>query len=238
MERFTTSLKPCAALGLAFLMTLATPARAHPHAWIDVRSTVVIAPTGMVSAIEQQWLFDELYSAAVLEQMTLEHPDNPRAVADFAPRVMENLAPYGYFMRVFADKRPLKLQTVTQFKSEKIVDESGNNPVDKPDGAQLLLSFTAQFAEPVDPLEKTLTFSVFDPTYFIRMSHVADESSPMQNAAFNGVDVKGNPRCRAEIHPAKPTPEMFARALALDIAAAPQEDLGELFAETVQVQCQ
>jgi len=233
MGRSTTSLKPGFTLALAVLMTLATPAHAHPHAWIDVRSTVVIAPTGMVSAIEQQWVFDELYSAAVLEQMALEHPDNPRAAADFAPRVMENLAPYGYFMRVFADKRPVRLQTVTQFKSGKIVDDSS----DKPGGEQLLLSFTAQFAEPVDPLEKTLTFSVFDPTYFIHMSHVPDESSPVQNAAFNGVDVKGNPRCRAEIHPAKPTPEMFARALALDIAAAPQDDLGELFAETVQVQC-
>jgi len=230
MGRLTTLLKPGFTLGLAVLLTLATPAHAHPHAWIDVRSTVVIAPTGMVSAIEQQWLFDEMYSAAVLEQMALEHPDPPRAVANFAPRVMENLQPYGYFMRVFADKRPVGLQTVTQFKSETINSDLN--------GEQLLLSFTAQLAEPIDPLEKNLTFSVFDPSYFIHMSHVVDESSPVQNAAFNGVAVKGNPRCRAEIHSAQPTPDMFARALALDIAAAPQDDLGELFAETVQVQCQ
>jgi len=217
-------------LVMAMLGALPAPVHAHPHAWIDVHSTVVISPAGMVSSIEQQWLFDELYSAAVLEQMALEHPDKPNAVADFAPRVMENLQPYGYFMRVSANEHPLRLKTVTQFKSEKVSSEQ--------QGEQLLLSFTATLAEPIDPVEQRLVFAVFDPTYFIHMSHLPDESWVVPGTPFNGVEVRGNPRCSAEIHPARPTPEMFARALALDVGAAPQEDLGEWFAEKVQVQCQ
>jgi len=221
------------ALSLAFVLTLAAaPARAHPHAWIDVRSTVVMSPTGMVSAIEQEWLFDELYSAAVLEQMTLDHPGKPQAAAYFAPQVMENLEPYGYFMRVTADNRPIKLQTVTQFASAM-------------QGEQLRLSFTAALARPVDPVEQKLGFSVFDPTYFIHMSHLPDDSDPNANtpdtrlAAVESVAIKGapSPACRTVLTPARPTPEIFARALALDKNAAPQEDLGVFFAEQVQVLC-
>jgi len=220
---------------LALLVSgmLPTPARAHPHAWIDVRSSVVMSPTGMVFAIEQEWLFDELYSAAVLEQMALEHPDKPNAAEHFAPQVMANLEPYGYFMRVTANNRPVALQTVTQFASTTVTGAM--------QAAQLRLSFTATLAEPVDPVEQHLVFSVFDPTYFIHMSHLPDDSAPnastLSNVASLAVKGDASSACRTVLKPAKPSPDMFARALALDRNAAPQEDLGVFFAEQVQVLC-
>jgi len=197
-----------------------------------VQSTIVLSPTGLVSAIEEDWLFDEMYSAAVLEQLTLEHPQPPGVdpARYFAPQVMENLEPYGYFMRVTAGQHPVALRTVTQFQSRM-------------QGEQLLLSFTAELAEPVDPLEKNLSFSVFDPTYFIHMSHLPDTSDPGTGTparpAVPALYFKGAsaPACRAELKPPQPTPDLFARALALDRNAAPQEDLGIFFAEQVRVLC-
>ncbi len=204
-----------AVLGLCLLLCPAL-ACAHPHAWIDVRSTVVLSAEGLVSAIEQEWLFDELYSAAVLEEAKREDPGLRNVVGDFAARVIENLGPYGYFMRVTADGRPVSIAPVTQFKSEM-------------KGKQLLLSFTAPLAEPVDPLRQAMQFAVYDPTYFIQMTHPPAEPPVVKAGAAHG--------CKALLKPANPSPKDVARALALDVNAAPQDDLGNLFAEKVLVQC-
>ena len=57
------------AAGLSAIALLAASPRAHahPHAWKDVRSTVILADSGQVAAIEQRWLFDELYTASLIE---------------------------------------------------------------------------------------------------------------------------------------------------------------------------
>ncbi len=38
--------------------------------------------------------------------------------SDFAAEVIENLGPYGYFMQITADDRPVRIGAPTQFKSE------------------------------------------------------------------------------------------------------------------------
>ena len=54
---------------LAFVMLVlaqglfAVSANAHPHAWIDLRSTVVLNEAGQAVALEQEWLFDDFYTA-------------------------------------------------------------------------------------------------------------------------------------------------------------------------------
>lgn len=191
-------------------------AHAHPHAWIDVRSTVLISSDGMISAIEQEWLFDELYSLAVIDEMTIDSPKKPADVSDFAARVIANLGPYGYFMRITADGRPVHLGTVMQFKSEM-------------KGQQLLLSFTAPLVEPVDPLRYKFKFSVFDPSYFIQMAHLPEAPPSIKG--------EGAHSCQAHVEPPNPSPQTIARAFGLDRSASPQEDLGDLFAEKVHIQC-
>jgi len=191
-------------------------AHAHPHAWIDVRSTIVISSDGLISAIEQEWLFDELYSLAVIDEMTMDSPKKKMAVSDFAARVIENLGPYGYFMRITADDRPVRIGTATQFKSEM-------------KGQQLLLSFTVPLAEALDPQRYAVKFAVYDPTYFIQMTH-----RPQDPPGFTGNE---QDRCEAQVKQPNPSPKTIARAFALDRSATPDDDLGDLFAETVHIQC-
>ena len=51
---------------LAVLLMLAGSgsilAEAHPHVWIDLRSTIVLDENGHVIGIEQEWLFDYFYT--------------------------------------------------------------------------------------------------------------------------------------------------------------------------------
>lgn len=189
---------------------------AHPHAWIDVRSTIVLSAEGLISVIEEEWLFDDLYSAAILEGLKEDSPEKKAVVSDFAAEVIENLGPYGYFMRITANGRPIELNTVTQFKSEM-------------KGQQLQLSFTAPLAEPADPVRDDVSFAVYDPTYFIQMTHRPQDLPTIRSE-------KQSP-CRARVQPPNPTAQDIARALALDRGAAPEEGLGDLFAEKVHIQC-
>lgn len=189
---------------------------AHPHAWIDVRSTIILSTEGLIAAIEEQWLFDDLYSAAILEGLKEDSPEKKAVVSDFAAEVIDNLGPYGYFMRITANGGPVALNTVTQFKSEM-------------QGDQLLLSFTAPLAKPVDPMRVAVSFSVYDPTYFIQMTHRPEDPPTFRS--------EKPPPCQARVQPPNPTAEDIARAFALDRGATPEEGLGDLFAEKVHIRC-
>jgi ABC-type uncharacterized transport system substrate-binding protein len=47
--------------------------RAHPHMWVDLNSQIVMGDDGMVTAINQEWLFDDFFSTALIEDAT-NHP--------------------------------------------------------------------------------------------------------------------------------------------------------------------
>jgi len=201
---------------LLAMLLVCVDSRAHPHAWIDVESTIVLSSDGVISAIEETWLFDELYTAGLMEEIAPDGRPQEAALGKFAARVIEDLGPYGYFMRVTADGRPVRLAAVTQFRSEM-------------KGLQLSLSFTAPLDEPVDPKRHAVQFSVFDPSYFIQMSHRPEAPPTLKNDPEH--------HCRVRVERADPSPETILRAFSLDRGASPQEDLGLMFAEKVFVQC-
>lgn len=203
------------ALGLAVALPPFS-VQSHPHAWIDVHSTIVLSSDGMMTAIEQEWLFDDLYSLAVIDETATGGEPREKTINDFAARVIENLGPYGYFMRITADDRPVRIGLVTQFKSEM-------------QGRQLLLSFTAPLAKPVDPVRHAIKFAVYDPSYFIQMTHRPDDPPRFKD--------EGRLECKAQVMQPNPSPQTIARAFALDRDATPDDNLGDLFAEKVHVQC-
>lgn len=172
---------------------------------------------GLISAIEEEWLFDDLYSAAVLDGLKNDSPGKNAGAGDFAPEVIKNLGPYGYFMRITADDHPVEVKTVTEYKSEM-------------KGQQLQLSFTVPLATPLDPTRHSVSFSVYDPTYYIHMTHRPEEPPTIRGA-------REYP-CQAHVEQPNPSADDFARAFALDRGAAPQDDLGYLFAEKVRIQCE
>ncbi|MBM3506026.1 MAG: DUF1007 family protein [Alphaproteobacteria bacterium] len=221
MKRSTVTIDYLRGGFLALLFMLAgasgVPAVAHPHAWIDLRSTVVLDAQGRVVAIEQQWLFDEFYTAFALDgQKTLADDRDPRLV-ELARVNLENLRPYGYFTEVRADGAKVTLGTVKEFETALRC-------------GRLWLRFIVPLDRPLDPRKDRVNFSVFDPTYYIEMLHLKDDV-----IAFHGV---GANACYGRITPPNPTTETVMLAAALDRGAKADNTLGALFAETVEVQCQ
>ena len=51
-------------LAIALLCAAAaTPALAHPHVWVTIRSQILYAPDGTVTGVRHAWTFDDMFSA-------------------------------------------------------------------------------------------------------------------------------------------------------------------------------
>ena len=87
-----------AGLGLALGLASATPAAAHPHVWVTVKSQIAFTPDGKVAAVVHDWVFDEMYSSFATQG--LAPPGELVKREQFAPLAKENagsLAEIGYF---------------------------------------------------------------------------------------------------------------------------------------------
>ena len=62
------------ALACAFALTLAAPAAAHPHIFVDAGLTLLRDASGRVTAVDVTWRYDELYSLLLTEDYGLD-PD-------------------------------------------------------------------------------------------------------------------------------------------------------------------
>jgi ABC-type uncharacterized transport system substrate-binding protein len=142
---------------LAFSPAATIPAAtAHPHVWIEMTSAVGFNPQGQVVALGIAWTFDEFYSMAAVDGQD-KNKDGKYSDAELkevATLYLNNLAKYGYFTAVEADKKPASLAKAdsarAQFK----------------DG-RLTFSFRLPLAKPVDPKQTKLSYSSFDPSFYI-----------------------------------------------------------------------
>ncbi|MEM8645235.1 MAG: DUF1007 family protein [Pseudomonadota bacterium] len=207
----------CAVLALALVVQvwMAAPAGAHPHAWIDLRSTIVLNEAGQAVALEQEWLFDDFYTAVATEASGSADYKKTDWM-ELAKTNLESLRAYDYFTQVLSDGKKLALGTVSEYDSEVR-------------GGRLWMRFVVPFEKPVDPKANNFTFSVFDPSYYIEILHMKGDV-----VAFKGPSANA---CRGHINTPTPTTEMLTLAQAIDDNAKTNTGLGALFAEKVDISC-
>ena len=202
---------------LAVYITISSsPARAHPHAWIDLRSTIVLDDAGRVTAIEQQWSFDPLYTVFATDEITTTTGTQAEALRKLAKVNLENLRTHDYFTEVRVDSLKAALGTVSEFESEL---REG----------RLWMRFVVPLREPADPTREKIVFAVFDPTYYVEILHLREDV-----IAFRGGPAVS---CHGEIEPPNPTTEAILLARAMDRDATPDTSLGKIFAEQVEITC-
>ena len=73
-------------------------AEAHPHVWIDLRSTIVLDENGHVIGIEQEWLFDYFYSVFSVDGVVGDA--QKEALTALAETNLKSLRAYNYFTEV------------------------------------------------------------------------------------------------------------------------------------------
>jgi ABC-type uncharacterized transport system substrate-binding protein len=205
-------------LALVAALGLARSAEAHPHVWVSAKAEVVFDAKGMVEAIRNIWVFDEMYSAFVTEGQNKNGKLSTRDdLAPLAKSNVDDLAAFGYF--TFAKTTKNKIEYGAP------IDASLEERADK----RVVLRFTLPLKTPASA-GQAFSLQIYDPTYF-----VAFELEPQNPLVLVGAP-KG---CSANIVGAKPleTAETKLLSEAFFSGLSPGADFGIKLASRMIVAC-
>ncbi len=177
-------------------LLLATPATAHPHVWIQARSTVVVDDAAVV-AVRHSWTFDRLFSAHAVADL-LPGPDGAWSQADLQPLAdlyAETLPPWRFFTELRAEVDPAPTLAARPMWLEH-------------DGQRLTLHLDLDVTPPV-PVAAFDQLRVHDRTYYVSIAY----------AGADAVELVGAPGCSLYLHP----PGQLDPALTARLAAVPAD---------------
>lgn len=202
---------------------LATGARAHPHVWIEMQSSVVFTEDGLIKGVDLEWTFDDAYTQMALEGLDVDG-DGLYSQTELAPLTKENIASlkdYEYFTVMRANGEQQKIGEVTDFGQIW-----SNN--------KLTLHLQVPLEKPIDPKTQEFTFKVYDPEFFIAIDYVRDDP----------VDVVGRlpESCKLVVKPVPTDAELDQTRTMLsskgtDWQPDNAEDFGAMFAQAVSIAC-
>jgi len=192
---------------------------AHPHAWIDLVVHVRFDAEGRVTALHEEWLFDEYYTAFALEALGKSPEDEltPDDMRILVEQSMESLRDYRYFTRISVGTKDLD--------TAKAEDALGVMQ----DG-RWKMAFTLPLATPRAPGKQGIAYAIYDPSYYVEMLHLEGAGAVVLEQAPESCSFR------------KTRPEPNFEALSLAAAADMERTdgtatLGALFAEKVTIRC-
>ena len=199
------------------ILISALSAEAHPHMWIDLKSDLIIKQKTQVSAIYQEWLFDDFFSASIIEEASMNPKGLLSGLRTIMQEILDNLNPHSYFTVINSEGKKVLSTPIESFEVE--IREK-----------RIWLSFVLPILNEVDLEKQSLSYSVFDPTYYIEILYSENET-----VTFSGEVAES---CYSKIAQPNPSTEavLLARSPALD--KTPDESIGQLFAEVVTATCQ
>ncbi|GEN28727.1 membrane protein [Halovibrio variabilis] len=200
---------------------LSPQASAHPHGWIDLSVRVLTDDNGVVNGLHQTWRMDPFYSLLVFEELQqVENANLEQGLDQLGKEIRDNLARQHYMTEVRINNEPQALGEVSEYTA---MERDG----------RLTFMFILPLETPQPLANATLTYQVFDPTYYLEVVHEEDGGQPRDNALV----LHGEPDCELAILPADPDPELVMQAALLDKDESGEPGLGRYFAETGRIDC-
>lgn len=207
-----------AVLTVGCSLILAQPAKAHPHAWIDLWVEIVFDPSGAITGLREVWLFDDFYSVYATEGMDADGDGQPDKdeMAKLVRENIESLSEYEYFTKAWIGGNSVHLKPVVEMSSEMR-------------GKRLAMIYFVPFETPLRTDVGAFTYSIYDPSYYTEMLHAESQDSIKLVGAPEG--------CTYQLIAAEPKEEDVALAYSLPATETVSNDLGQFFAERVSVRC-
>jgi ABC-type uncharacterized transport system substrate-binding protein len=204
----------------AGLVMACSPASAHPHVWVTVKSELVYAPDGSVTGVRHAWTFDDMFSVFATQGIESKKKGQftREELAPLAEVNVGSLKEYDFFTYAAANGKPLEFNEppagyYLEFDSKDTV---------------LTLHFTLPLKAPVKA--KDLSIEVFDREFFVDFSF----------AEKNPVKLVGAPaQCKLSIlNPDQMNSDLSTR---LSQLGADQRDptltIGSEYANKIVVKC-
>jgi len=235
---------PIAVFGL-LLAGAATPAAAHPHIWVSVRTTVLY-DNGAIVGLRHAWTFDQYYSVMAIEGLdTNKDGKYSRAeLAELAKVNVEALKEFAYFTFPRLKGQDLAVEMPKDYYLEHamrplagdaaaapqqdvaVVPRSGTAEVADAAGKlvnELTLHFTLPLAKPVLAEAEGFTFAMGDPSFFIAFEAARDQPIALGPGAPKGCRIISAGTKEPDVNPSKPGDLMASQPadLAVNLVAAP-----------------
>jgi ABC-type uncharacterized transport system substrate-binding protein len=162
-----------AAIGLA-----ARPAAAHPHVWIVATATLIFEGD-RVTAIRQEWQFDEIFSGNIIHDFDRNKDGkfDAKETREVEVNAFGNLGQYDFFTRLTAGGAKTKFKTARAFSVER-------------QGKRVVYRFTLDLPEPIEPLKRGIQLAIFDETYFVEI--LLAEIDPIRFEGARGIACQTN----------------------------------------------
>jgi len=147
----------------------------HPHMWIDAKAQFVFDAQGRLTAIKQNWLFDDMFSPYAMQGVNKGKDGKYPAPAlkamadDWVQALGEPIS--HYFTTVTVDG---KRQTYGEPRDAAV---RWDTPLKR-----LALSFTLPLAKPLDLTGRAARIDIYDPTYFVAYSFEAKDAVVLERA--------------------------------------------------------
>lgn len=200
----------------AILATVATPALAHPHVWVDVK-TAVVYEDGRLVGLRHAWTFDEGYTMMAIEGLDTNGDGNydRDELSELAQVNIDGLKEFDYFNYAKLGDAPLEFGAPEDYWLEY-------------KGGILTLHFTLPLKDAVLATAEGFTFQVYDPSFFISFEFVKEKPITLANGAPAG--------CRVDVSvPANEVAE--AEKLGEAFYQQFSGDIGIGLAQTVSLNC-
>tara|TARA_Y100001970_G_C14246855_1_gene868946 strand:- start:3268 stop:3831 length:564 start_codon:yes stop_codon:yes gene_type:complete len=185
--------------------------------WVDLFTKIGINDKGLVTSIKQKWIFGEFFSASLIDEIVKNKKGINKGLVEEISQILANLEEYDYFTNIKVNKVKTSVGKVKKFNTG-IQD------------TRIWIEFDVPIIQPVNIEENNLTYSIFDPTYYIEMLH-------LENAKISFVGGIPN-KCSAEIIQPNPSDEVIVLSKSPTLDMTPDKSIGKLFAEVVRVSCQ
>jgi ABC-type uncharacterized transport system substrate-binding protein len=201
----------------AATLALASPAQAHPHVWVTMKSQVVYDASGVATGIRHAWTFDDMFSAFATQGLDSKEKGKftREELAPLAEVNVSSLKEYDFF-------------TYAKIEGKKAdLTDASDYWLDYTD-AVLTLHFTLPFKAPVKA--KAVDFEVYDPTYFVDFALAEKDPVSLSGAP---------PGCQLTVgKPQEMTAEVAKRLAEIPPdQQIPSNSYGSQFANRISVKC-
>ncbi len=193
---------------------------AHPHYWINLKADMILDEQGRLAAIAQHWAFDVYFSKMTVADVVKEHGDKETGLDKMSDQMIGNLAKYQYFSVLTVDGSEVSLPRPTSYNLSE-------NTQQEPSILELEMRF--DISPPAAIRDKSVVWSVFDPTYYIAMNY-----SKVENLSIKGAK---DAQCKLDLDLPSPSSELTEYAQSLDRSQKETDGLGINFAEKIRINC-
>ncbi|MGF1720700.1 DUF1007 family protein [Vibrio kyushuensis] len=196
---------------LAAMLGCVSVVHAHPHSWIEM-DTYIQGNGNTITGFAMKWEFDAMTSTYILDG---EPNTSSQTLQNIAIEVLDNMLSSHYFTYFYQADNPIKYR--------RAIDPTMNYHRGK-----ITMTFDLPLSKPITPNDEELKLLIFDPSHFVDMSWNSK----------NAIHVNEALNCTVRFEKPTPTAEQIAYALALPIDADPDNELGQLFTETLYIKCE